>query len=448
MPSVRRVDKTIPLVDGLRLTEQLEDAGSGEVWRARITGGLAGVRGDRLPGELSGVGECVLRLLRLPVDEALRGRARALAEDLVALDDPGLVGIRSVAGAYDGIALIFAPLPSPVLPLHLLARRRQLGAGEVVTLGVALAWALAAAHRIGVSHGRLRDADVLLDAGGRPLLTGVGVMGVLGAPGTPEGDVAALGRLLASLLDASSDGADRVITVLADRSLTATELAARLAAATAAAPIELSGPEAGEPPIPDFERERRRPLNGLQLRLFRPPRGVVLTLGAMAVVALAGLIGWVSVSGPGEATTRVPSESRPPASAAADWTQTLNGLDQARAALFGRPTSAGLEAVDAPASSAYVYDEKAVAALMRRGAHAVGLRMVLERVAVTARGDRSVTLTVTDRRLAYEVHDAAGLLIFRVAERGTARHRIELRNVRASSQRTDRWRIASATEAS
>ena len=247
VPSVRQVDKTIPLVDGLRLIERTDEAGSGEVWRARITGGLAGARGDPLPGELSGVGECVVRLLRLPVDEALRGRARALADDLVALDDPGLVTIRSVVSAYDGIALIFAPLPSPMPPLHLLARRRQLLAGEVVTLGVALAWALAAAHRFGVAHGRLRDADVLLDEGGRPVLAGVGVMGVLGAPGTPAADVGALGRLLGSLLDGASGGADRVLAVLGDRSLTATELAARLAAATAACPIVMSDPDPAAP---------------------------------------------------------------------------------------------------------------------------------------------------------------------------------------------------------
>ena len=462
MPNVRRVDNAIPLVDGFRLTEQTDTAGSGEVWRARITGGLGGARGDPLPGELDGVGDCVLRLLRLPIDEALRARACALAGDLFALDDPGLVRIQSVTSSYDGIALIFEPLPAPILPLHLLARRRQLRAGEVVTLGVALAWALAAAHRVGVAHGRLRDADVLLVEAGRPLLTGVGVMGVLGAPGSPSGDVAALERLLASLLDGESDGADRVLAALADRSVTAAELAACLAAAMTACPIELTEPKPGEIQQPgahpaETQRERtrrRRGLNPQWLRLrwlrlrwlrlqwLRPPRGVAVALAAGALLLLAGLIGWVSASSAAQGTNRLPP-ARPPASTATtDWTQVLTGLDEARAALFARPATSGVSLVDAAASAAYRYDADAVESLRRRGAHAVGLRMVLEAVTVTARGERSVLLTVTDHRLPYDVRNKEGQLISHVAGRGTARHVIELRNVAAGPPRVDRWRIA------
>ncbi len=441
------MEKTIPSVDGLRLIEPIDDAGSGEVWRARITGGLAGVRGDPLPGELPGVGECVVRLLRLPVDEALRARARALAEDLVALDDPGVVGIRSVAGAYDGLALIFAPLPSAVLPLHLLARRRQLGAGEVVTLGVALAWALATAHRRGIAHGRLRDADVLLDSGGRPLLTGIGVMGVLGASGTPQGDVVALERLLASLLDGASTGAGRVVDVLADRSLTAAELATRLAAATASSPIELSEAERDEMPTSDIARRRWRRLPQLNLRRLRPPRGVLLMLAALVVVLLGGMVGWASVSGPVEGSGSVPPKPRPPITVPkANWPRTLASLDRGRAVLFAHPVSTDVASVDVAGTPAYDYDANAVARLRSRGAHAVGLRMVVEAVTVTGLSTRSVELTVTDHRLGYDVRDQAGVLVSHVASRGTARHLIVLRNVRTPSQRNDQWRIAQVTE--
>ena len=58
--------------------DQLEAVGRGEVWRARLTGGLAGEEGGALPGDLAGVGECLVRLLRMPVDEALRARAQTL----------------------------------------------------------------------------------------------------------------------------------------------------------------------------------------------------------------------------------------------------------------------------------------------------------------------------------------------------------------------------------
>ena len=141
MPSLRRVDEEIPRVDGLRLVErvdQLEAIGRGEVWRARVAGGLAGEEGRALPGELPGVGECRVRLLRLPVDKGLRALALTLARDLMALDDPGLLGVRAVRKAYDGVALVYGHSPAGATGLPDVARRRLLQAGEVVTLGVGL----------------------------------------------------------------------------------------------------------------------------------------------------------------------------------------------------------------------------------------------------------------------------------------------------------------------
>ena len=125
----------------------------------------------------------------------------------------------------------------------------------------------------------------------------------------------------------------------------------------------------------------------------------------------------------------------------------LTELDTARSALFAGPDSSALAAVDAAASAAYRYDADAVESLRRRGARAVGLRMVLEAVTVTARADRSVTLNVTDRRLPYELRDQAGRVISRVGGRATARHVIELQNVRRSSRSADQWRVAKVTDA-
>ena len=245
------MQQTVPMVEGLRLVERTGDAGRGEVWRARRTGGLAGVSGERLPGELAGVGECTVRLLRLPVDEAMRARALALAHDLMELDDAGIVRVLSAKACFDGLALILdAPAP-PVTGLHELARVRQLAAGEVVTIGVAASWALAAAHQSGLTHGQLRDADVLLPAGGRPMLAGVGVMGVLGAPGGPDDDVRALARLLSSVLDHESGGAQRILAALEPawgaEPDTPQELSARLAEATPALPVAAIGGSTGEP---------------------------------------------------------------------------------------------------------------------------------------------------------------------------------------------------------
>jgi eukaryotic-like serine/threonine-protein kinase len=255
------VDETIPQVDGLRLLERADAGqwvGRGEVWRARVTGGLAGSEGAKLPADLPGIGECRVRLLRMPVDEALRARALTVGGDLLALDDPGLVPISSVRKAYDGIALVYGHLPTPSTGLHLLARRRLLSAGEVVTLGVALCWALAHAHDAGVAHGRLRDADVLIGPEGRPVLTGVGVMGVLGAPGDAESDVRALERMLASLLDPASAGAPRVAEALCAASASAAGLAALLAGSAPAAPLRVDerASPTGDQPVGRASRYR------------------------------------------------------------------------------------------------------------------------------------------------------------------------------------------------
>jgi hypothetical protein len=445
LPNLRQVEQTLPVIEGLRLTERTDSSGPGEVWRARVVGGLGGSAGERLPGELAGVGECEVRLLRLPVEEAIRARAHSVANDLVALEDAGMVRVREVRTAYDGIALVLAPLPSPMLGLHLLARRRQLSAGEVVTLGVAIAWALAAAHAAGITHGRLRDADVLIDPGGRPMLAGVGVMGVLGAAGEPRNDVSGLARMLLSLLDGRSPGASKVAQSLQGSLDAAAELAASLAAACPAAPIGLS-----EAPVSDAElalpvggvarrrgsRRRRSPFAGLAAgvlggrRWRRMSRFAAIGTG---IVVLAGVIGWVSAPGPAASSFAGP----PAQAAAAHWSGVLSSLDLARAKAFAAPGTIAISEFDAAGSGAFRYDQAAVASLRSQRAHANGLRMVLTAVTVRRQSAGEVTLVVTDTRSAYQVLDAKQLILSRVPARASARHVIVLRSTGPGG-----WRIA------
>ncbi|MCW2546882.1 MAG: hypothetical protein JWN96_1342, partial [Mycobacterium sp.] len=416
-----------------------------EGWRARVVGGMGGSAGERLPGELAGVGECEVRLLRLPVEEAIRARAHSVAGDLVTLEDAGLVGVREVRPAYDGVALVLSQLPSPMLALHLLARRRQLSAGEVVTLGVALAWALAAAHAAGVTHGRLRDADVLIDPGGRPMLAGVGVMGVLGSAGEPADDVRALARMLLSLLDSQSSGAAKLAQSVHQPPSAATELAAVLAAACPAAPIRLvEAADASDhsTPTPEAEstpsqgrRRRRSPLGGLTagvLGNLHWRRATRLAGVGVGIVVLAAVIGWVSAPGPSTSSAKAV-----PASAATNWTAVLKALDDARADAFARPGTVAITTFDAAGSSALQYDAAAVASLRSQGAHAWGLRMLLTSVVVQQQSAGQVTLAVTDSRSAYEVLDAKQQVLSRVAARPAARHLIVLR---AAGQA--QWRVA------
>jgi hypothetical protein len=453
--SLRQVDETTPIVDGLRLIERTEDAGAGEVWRARYVGGLGGAHGEALPGDLAGVGECFVRVLRLPVDEAIRARAHAVADDLVTLDDPGIVGVREVRTSYDGVALVLTALPSPMLALHLLARRRQLSAGEVVTLGVAVSWALAAAHGEGFTHGRLRDADVLIDPAGRPLLAGVGVMGVLGSAGEPEDDVRALGRMLLSLLDAESAGALKVTGTLQKLPDTANELAAALALCTPAKPIRLDDEaEASEGEPARLQRSHRRQWNLAGLvsgafgsfslsRVFRGRRWrrPLRMAGAGAgILVLTGVIGWVSAPGPQAANEHAGLVSAP----ATNWSAVLTTLDAARARAFARPGTVAISTFDAAGSSAFRYDTAAVASLHRQGAHAQGLRMVQINVDVKQQSAREVTLVVTDMRPSYQVVDAKQQVLSQVPVRAGARHLIVLRT---SGGALAQWRIAEVRSA-
>jgi hypothetical protein len=441
MPSLRHVDEEIPRVDGLRLLERVDQAGAvgrGEVWRARSVGGLAGEAGRSLPGELPGVGECLVRLLRMPVDEALRARALTLARDLMSLDEPGVLAVRGVRKAYDGVALEYGHVPAGATGLHLIARHRLLRAGEVVTLGVALSWALAHAHAAGITHGRLADADVLIGSDGRPVLTGVGVRGVLGAPGEPGRDVVALERMLGSLLDRETPGATKVARALAEGSANAAELAALLAAAAPAEPIRVgdAGAEPGDAPA----RRRARPRDRRRLRRPAWMRPRILVAG-VGIVLLGALAGWASAPGPpAHSHPALPSSPAATAARSPDWRQVLTALDQARSAAFAHPDVTALAAVDTPAGPAYRYDAAAVSSLRARGLHAVGLRLVLRSVVVESATSQRATLRVTDQLIPYELRDAGGALVRKVPGRALSGHRLEL-----ISSGSGEWRIATVT---
>jgi hypothetical protein len=434
------MEQAVPGVDGLKLTERSYDAGRGEIWRARVTGGLGGPAGMRLPGELSGVGECTLRLLRLPVDEAMRARALVVARDLQALDDPGLVRVLDARPAFDGLALILEAPTVPVVGLDELARARLLAAGEVVTLGVAIGWALQAAHAAGITHGQLRDADILLPFGGRPVLAGVGVMAVLGAAGSPRDDVRALARLLASVLDGESAGAARVLEALdparGSGADTPQELATRLAAATAAMPVKTFTDVTTQLPgaDPSAGLRHRRPRRALPaLR-----RRYLLAVAAAMLLVGSGLVGWVSApsaTGGSERRAAAAPSARDP-----DWAAVLTRLASARAAAFAAPGTVSLADADAPGSPAYTADVATLADLRRRGLHAAGSRLTVLRVSVQARTPDAVTLLVRDRMAAYQLLTADGRVIIKQPARPDADHLVELR------QQPGGWRIVQVSD--
>jgi hypothetical protein len=171
-------------VPGVVVEHRLRDAGTGNNWQGRDRSGVS----------------VVVRMLRLPVDGKARDRALLEARELIGISHPHLVSVRDAAPTVDGIAVVRDAVPGAMSLARLQARRAVLAPGEVITIGVPMFQALAAVHDAGHTHGRVRPEDILIDPAGRPMLTGAGISGVLGAAGLAESDVGELAALLLSAM--------------------------------------------------------------------------------------------------------------------------------------------------------------------------------------------------------------------------------------------------------
>lgn len=147
-----------------------------------------------------------------------RAELRARVGALAALDHPHVTAVAPLLELRDGSAIA---LQEEVMGPDLATVARARGPwrpGEVVTLVVPLAQALAALHDAGIAHGDVSPGNVVLEHDGRPVLVDL-VCGArpteLGTPGLaaperahgaePAGDVHALGRLGLALLDTVPD---------------------------------------------------------------------------------------------------------------------------------------------------------------------------------------------------------------------------------------------------
>ncbi|MCM3884854.1 serine/threonine protein kinase, partial [Frankia sp. R82] len=227
----------------MSVRSRLRGAGAGELWSGQI--------------ELSGA-ECVVRRVRLAPDPVLRSEAAAAAEALAGLSHPHLVPVIAVLPISDGLVLITEPVAGAISLARLLAARGTLDPGEVVTVGLPIAQALAAAHALGIVHGRLGPEDVLLEPTGRPVLMGLGVAGLADAeraaatvPAVAAGDVHDLATiLLESMREAVGPEAAAVAVAVAtamvddvQRRPSADDLAAVLARSAAPLPVRLDLPD-------------------------------------------------------------------------------------------------------------------------------------------------------------------------------------------------------------
>ncbi|GAA2160982.1 serine/threonine-protein kinase [Pedococcus bigeumensis] len=157
---------TAPRVPGYTLGERVGRGGSGSVWAAtRLSDGL-------------GVAVKVV-----PV--AQPAQAHSVARELAVL---GRVGVEGLVGFHEAVGLDSEP-PAVALVLDRLdggtleaavRARGHLSVGESVTVLVPVARALAGLHALGVVHGDVTPANVVLALSGRPFLTDLGVARLTG----------------------------------------------------------------------------------------------------------------------------------------------------------------------------------------------------------------------------------------------------------------------------
>ncbi len=177
-------------VCGFEIGELLGFGATGEVWAARelATGETVALKRLR-PGAGPGAVEALGREARL----------------LASLTTPYVVRLREVIGEGPETVLVLDHAAGGSLSA-LLRRRGSLSPGEVVTVVVPLAQALAAAHDRGIVHGDVSPSNVLFTADGMPLLSDLGVARLIGDERETEATAEyADPRLAGAAPDAGSD---------------------------------------------------------------------------------------------------------------------------------------------------------------------------------------------------------------------------------------------------
>jgi hypothetical protein len=162
-----RAPDPAPEVPGYALGELLGRGALGTVWSAtRVTDGQP----------------VAVKVVSVAGEEAARVLARELAVlGRVAVD--GLVGFHEavgLAGDRPAVALVLDLLTGGSLERAVQARG-HLSVGESVTVLAPVARALAGLHALGVVHGDVSPANVLLERSGRPFLADLGVARRAGA---------------------------------------------------------------------------------------------------------------------------------------------------------------------------------------------------------------------------------------------------------------------------
>lgn len=163
---------------GLRLQRSLGRGAHGEVWAAVDLGS-----GEQVAVKLRRTGSGRGSRPSPRGDDEAAESAERLAREIALLrriDHPHVVRLRRVLDLPDGARAMVLDHAAGGSLAELIRARGPLQPGEVVTLLVALARALADLHAGGIVHGDLAPGNVLFTDDGRPLLSDLGLGTVLG----------------------------------------------------------------------------------------------------------------------------------------------------------------------------------------------------------------------------------------------------------------------------
>ncbi|WHM39981.1 serine/threonine-protein kinase [Streptomyces sp. BPTC-684] len=148
-----------------RVIEQLGRGGMGVVWRAvdEVLGREVAVKELRTYTDMSApeLGDLRLRMQR---------EARAAAR----VRHPGVVAVHDVTEHQGRPVIVMELVEGPSLD-GVLAERGALDAREAAAIGARVLEALGAAHRAGVLHRDVKPGNILLEHGGRVVLTDFGI---------------------------------------------------------------------------------------------------------------------------------------------------------------------------------------------------------------------------------------------------------------------------------
>ncbi|MEU5434192.1 serine/threonine-protein kinase [Streptomyces sp. NPDC020719] len=148
-----------------RLVEQLGRGGMGVVWRAvdEVLGREVAVKELRTYTDLSAP---ELDDLRLRMQREARAAAR--------VRHPSVVAVHDVTEHEGRPVIVMELVEGPSLD-GVLGERGTLDAREAAAIGARVLEALAAAHRVGVLHRDVKPGNILLEGGGRVVLTDFGI---------------------------------------------------------------------------------------------------------------------------------------------------------------------------------------------------------------------------------------------------------------------------------